>query len=95
MKVERNDELSALYAEAVANIVHVTLNDGRTLTKRVDYPLGNAKNRLADPELEGKFHSLADPKIGKDGADRIVAEAWKLDQATDVTTLMKLAKMPA
>ena len=95
VKVERNDELSALYAEAVANIVHVTLNDGRTLTKRVDYPLGNAKNRLADPELEGKFHSLADAKIGKDGADRIVAEAWKLDQATDVTTLMKLAKMPA
>ena len=27
MKVERNDELSALYAEAVANIVHV--NSGR------------------------------------------------------------------
>ena len=46
VKVKRNDELSALYAEAVANIVHVELTDGRTLTKRVDYPLGNAKNRL-------------------------------------------------
>ena len=43
--VQRNDELSAIYAEAVANIVHVKLADGRTLTKRVDYPLGNAKNR--------------------------------------------------
>ncbi len=60
VKVERNDELSAIYAEAVANIVHVTLADGRTLTKRVDYPLGNAKNRLSDSQLEGKFHSLAD-----------------------------------
>src|ERR1700726_543522 len=40
--VQRNDELSSLYAKAVANVVHVTLQDGRTLTKRVDYPLGNA-----------------------------------------------------
>ena len=88
VKVDRNDELSALYAEAVANIVHVTLADGRTLTKRVDYPLGNAKNRLADPELEGKFHSLADAKIGKDRADRVVATVWKLDEAKDVSELM-------
>ena len=78
VKVDRNDELSALYAEAVANIVHVTLADGRTLTKRVDYPLGNAKNRLADPELEGKFHSLADAKdrqgqSGSRGRDRLEA----------------------
>ncbi|MDQ6940431.1 MAG: MmgE/PrpD family protein, partial [Verrucomicrobiota bacterium] len=95
VKVERNNELSALYAEAVANIVHVTLNDGRTLTKRVDYPLGNAKNRLKDPELEGKFHSLADAKVGKDKADRIVAEAWKFDEAKDVTRLLKLCAVSA
>jgi 2-methylcitrate dehydratase len=86
--VERNDELSALYAEAVANIVHVNLADGRTLTKRVDYPLGNAKNRLKDSELEGKFFSLAAPKIGKEGADKVVELAWKLDEATDVSKLM-------
>ena len=55
VKVERNEELSSLYAKAVANIVHVNLADGRTLTKRVDYPLGNAKNRLNDPRVEGKF----------------------------------------
>ncbi|MGZ5023206.1 MAG: MmgE/PrpD family protein, partial [Chthoniobacterales bacterium] len=95
VKVERNDELSKIYAEAVANIVHVTLADGRTLTKRVDYPLGNAKNRLSDPQLEGKFHSLADAKVGKDSADRIVAEAWKLDEAKDVTTLLKLCEVSA
>src|SRR6266700_6070440 len=51
VKVTRNSELSALYPDAVANIVHVTLKDGRTLTKRVDYPLGNAKNPVSDVEL--------------------------------------------
>ena len=67
--------------------------DGRILTKRVDYPLGNAKNRLKDSELEGKFHSLADAKIGKQGADRVVEAGWKLDEAKDVTTLMKLCEV--
>ena len=89
VKVERNDELSALYAEAVANIVHITLKDGRTLTKRVDYPLGNAKNRLKDAEVEAKFFNLAAPKITKEGADRIVEQCWKLDETSDVSKLME------
>src|SRR5213075_2127034 len=56
--VQRNDELSSLYAKAVANIVHVTLQDGHELTKRVDYSLGNALNPVSDKQLEGKFNAL-------------------------------------
>jgi 2-methylcitrate dehydratase len=89
VEVKRNDELSAIYAEAVANIVHVTLADGRTLTKRVDYPLGNAKNRLPDDGVEGKFLQLAAPKIGKDAADKVIEHCWKFDQANGASDLMK------
>src|SRR5216117_3145556 len=64
VKVERNAELSAMYPGAVANIVHVDLADGRRLTKRVDYPLGHAKNPLKDSEVEGKFNSLVVPALG-------------------------------
>ncbi|MDQ6861501.1 MAG: MmgE/PrpD family protein [Verrucomicrobiota bacterium] len=95
VKVERNDELSALYAEAVANIVHVNLADGRTLTKRVDYPLGNAKNRLPDKGVEDKFLNLAAPKIGKDAADRVIELCWKFDEANDAADLMKSLVMPS
>ena len=66
--VERNDELSSLYAKAVANIVHVTLKDGKVLTKRVDYPLGNAFNPVSDKQLEGKFNALVVPELGEEGA---------------------------
>jgi 2-methylcitrate dehydratase len=93
VKVQRNDELSAIYAEAVANIVHVNLADGRTLTKRVDYPLGNAKNRLKDSEVEGKFLNLARPKIGKDAADRVLEHCWTFDKATSVDSLMQAVRM--
>jgi 2-methylcitrate dehydratase len=87
--VQRNDELTSLYAKAVANIVHVTLENGRVLTKRVDYPLGNALNPVSDEQLEGKFHSLADAKLGKERANRIVELAWKLDDIAGVDSVMQ------
>jgi 2-methylcitrate dehydratase len=91
--VERNDELSSLYAKAVANIVHVTLQDGRVLTKRVDYPLGNALNPVSDQQLEGKFNRLVMPALGEQKAKAIVDLAWKLDQAKNVDELMRAARM--
>jgi 2-methylcitrate dehydratase len=93
--VQRNDELSALYAKAVANIVHVTLQDGRVLTKRVDYPLGNALNPVSDEQLEGKFESLVVPALGHEGARKLLDAAWKIDEAKSPGQLMQLAKMPA
>ena len=95
VKVQRNDELSAIYAEAVANIVHAELADGRTLSKRVDYPLGNAKNPLKDSEVEGKFKFLAAPVLGEEGAKKVLEHVWKLEDASGVRELMGLVKVPA
>lgn len=92
--VERNAELSSLYAKAVANIVHVTLDDGRTLTKRVDYPLGNAFNRVSDQQLEGKFNALVVPFLGEEKAKKIIDLGWKLDQAENVDGVMQAVEMP-
>ena len=91
--VERNDELSSLYAKAVANIVHVTLDDGRTLTKRVDYPLGNALNPVSDQQLEGKFNALVVPFLGEAKARKILDLAWKVDGASNVNELMQACVM--
>ncbi|MBV9618451.1 MAG: MmgE/PrpD family protein, partial [Verrucomicrobia bacterium] len=91
--VQRNDELSSLYAKAVANIVHVTLQDGRELTKRVDYPLGNALNPVSDKQLEGKFNLLVVPGLGEGGARKIVDLAWRLDEAKKLEDLLAVCVM--
>jgi 2-methylcitrate dehydratase len=94
VKVKRNAELSAMYPDAVANIVHVDLDDGRRLTKRVDYPLGHAKNRLKDSEVEGKFFGLVSPALSEKRARAIVDLVWKLDEAKNVDELMEAVQMP-
>jgi len=93
VKVERHAELSAMYPEAVGNIVHVDLADGRRLTRRVDYPLGNAKNRLKDSAVEGKFLGLVEPVIGERRAKKIIELVWKLDEAKNVDGLVQTMKM--
>jgi len=94
VKVKRNTELSAMYPDAVANIVRVDLDDGLELTKRVDYPLGHAKNPLKDSEVEGKFFALVSPALGEKRVRGIVDLAWKLDEARNVDELMKAVEMP-
>jgi 2-methylcitrate dehydratase len=89
VKVGRNDELSGMYPTAVANIVHVDLVNGKRLTKRVDYPLGNALNPLSDKQLEGKFNALVVPALGKARAKKIIELAWKLDRSANVGALLK------
>jgi len=91
--VERNAELSAMYPDAVGNIVHVDLADGQRLTKRVDYPTGNAKNRLKDSAVEGKFLTLVARIIGEDRAKRIIELVWKLDKAKKVDELMQAMRV--
>ena len=93
VKVERNAELSAMYPDAVANIVHVELADGRRLTKRVAYPMGHAKNPLKDTEVERKFFALVKPELGETRAKKIVDLVWKLDEATNVDELMRAMEM--
>jgi 2-methylcitrate dehydratase len=92
--VERNAELSAMYPGAVANIVHVDLSDGRRLTRRVDYPLGHARNPLQDSEVEGKFFALVTPALGEKAAHGIVDLVWKLDEAKNIGKLMRAMEMP-
>src|SRR6266850_8389935 len=94
VKVVRHNELSGMYPEAVANIVHVDLVDGTRLTKRVDYPMGHAKNPLKDSEVEEKFFALVEPAIGKEQARKIVDLVWKLDEARNVDELVKALLMP-
>src|SRR6266536_5308797 len=93
VKVERNAELSAIYPGAVANIVHIDLANGKRLTKRVDYPLGHAKNPLNDSQVEGKFFALIVPALGETRSRGIVDLVWKLDEVKNVDELMQAVRM--
>jgi 2-methylcitrate dehydratase len=93
VKVERHKELSALYAGAVGNIVTVRLPGGRTLSKRVDHACGHAANPMSDQQVRDKFHRLADPVLGRERAEKVVAWVEQLDNAVVVDSLFPLLRV--
>src|SRR5262249_23770409 len=88
--VQRNAELSALYPQAVGNIVTVRLRDGRTLSERVDFPRGHARNPLSDVEVESKFQALAGARLGRERADGVLRWLWRLDETRNWNELKSL-----
>jgi 2-methylcitrate dehydratase len=88
--VSRHAELSRRYPSDVGNIITLKLRGGKTLSRRVDVPLGNAKKPLSDEQVEEKMHALADPVLGADRVDKVARWVWKLQEKKNVAELMPL-----
>jgi 2-methylcitrate dehydratase len=90
VKVHRNKELSRRYPDGIPNRVVVTLADGRTVTREVEFPRGHARNPMTDAEVEHKFRTLAEPRYGKERVERILAACWQLEKTLAAGDLIRL-----
>jgi 2-methylcitrate dehydratase len=90
VKVHLDDALSTRYPAGIPNRITLLLDDGRTLTKEVEFPRGHAGNPMTDAEVERKFRTMVEPRYGKARADAVLARCWDLENLTSVTELIKL-----
>jgi 2-methylcitrate dehydratase PrpD len=67
--------------------VTVLLRDGRKEHVFVEHAIGSLERPMTDKDLEGKFHSLADPVIGKAKAASLIDSCWKLGSAPNVRAI--------
>jgi 2-methylcitrate dehydratase PrpD len=72
--------------------VTAVLKDGRRVHVFVEHAIGSLERPMTDADLEAKFHSLADPVIGKDKAASLIAACWSVGAAPDLRALTKLAQ---
>lgn len=82
-----------MQAEFPANMSgRITLRArGQVFTRTVIVPKGEPSNFLSDAELRSKFHGLTDPVLGADRADRLANAVLAIDQAADISALLRLA----
>jgi 2-methylcitrate dehydratase len=88
--VHRDAALSERYPQGIPNRVRVTLDDGRTLVREVEYPRGHARNPMTDAEVEQKFRTLVEPRYGKARADEILTACWRLESLREAGDLIRL-----
>jgi 2-methylcitrate dehydratase PrpD len=75
-------------------IATVETRDGRTLTARCDYPLGDPKNPVARRQIEDKFRTYAQPILPTDRIEEIIGLVGALEDVPDARILSDLLRRP-
>ena len=81
--------------EFVGNPVTIKMNDGRSLSARVDIPRGDAALPLTDDELLYKYRDCAHGQLRQDDIERSVGLVLALEKVPDVETLMAALSLPS
>lgn len=89
IKIVETDECNAGYPKGIPNRLVVKLKDGRSVSRKVDYPRGHAGNPMTDDEVVSKFKRQASGVVSDATADRIVNMAMTLDEMKDVSPLVE------
>jgi 2-methylcitrate dehydratase len=71
--------------------VTITTSDGRSLSKRLDWPKGDPRSPLSDDELDGKVKSLTARKLTPQAHDRLRKHIFSLESSSRVEDLMAAA----
>jgi 2-methylcitrate dehydratase len=85
VKVVEDKALSAMYPEAVANRVTLTLSSGKVVSKQVNYHKGHPKNPMSDQEVEEKFRRLTRRYFSKSQSNRALKTLWSMESAREVS----------
>ncbi len=80
----------ALLALTAKIKVHRDAELSKRLMKEVEFPRGHAENPMTDAEVEQKFRTQVEPRLGKAKADRILAACWDLEKLKTAGELIAL-----
>ncbi|MDX9972170.1 MAG: MmgE/PrpD family protein [FCB group bacterium] len=87
--IVEDSDLNDGYPEGIPNRLTVTLEDGTTLEKRVDFPRGHARNPMSDDEVAVKFRRLAEGVVTDATAREIIDRCMTLEQQKDLAPLFE------
>lgn len=79
-----DDELSASFPGVRAARVNVALRNGESFEYFAPFRRGDPESPLTDDELGCKFHELAGPIIGSNGAKNLLRALWSIDCVSDI-----------
>ena len=95
--IVRREDVTALRRKVVATVddsideasadVTAILKDGRREHVFVAHAIGSLERAMTDADLEGKFHALVEPVLGKRRAEDLIAACRDLGAAASVSSL--------
>ena len=89
---ELDPEAEALYPKAYPVTLLATLNDGRKIQARVDYPKGDPENPVSMEELVDKFKLLTKEFFDEKKRKKVVEEISKLETINNIAEIGDLLR---
>ena len=72
--------------------VRIESHDGRTFETFVEHAYGSLENPMTDADLDAKVHTLADPVLGPDRADRLITICRSVVELPSAATVAEAAE---
>jgi 2-methylcitrate dehydratase PrpD len=92
--IEPDPSLESSYPKVRGAEAHITLNDGRRLSKRIDLPKGEVENPISRDELIRKFKNCTDSHFNNEKRNKVVNQIMSIeliDYLGDLVSLLKLS----
>jgi 2-methylcitrate dehydratase len=88
IKVRAEPEFEKLFPKVQPCNVHITLRDGRKLTKHLDWPKGDYRSPMGDDELDQKVKDLVKDQLSARTYQTLRDKVFSLDTLSRVDELM-------
>jgi 2-methylcitrate dehydratase len=89
IKVRAEPSFEKLFPKIQPCKVTITTTDGRSVSKRLDWPKGDPRSPMTDDELNTKVRSLTEPKLSQKAHDQLRQIVFNLDQISKTEELMR------
>src|SRR5215475_5807849 len=90
LTVVEEPEFTRRYPAESCTRIEMTMTDGRRVAAETSHPKGHYRNPLTDGEIDEKFRALASGALGAEGCNRVLAEAWDLENAATLDRLFEI-----
>src|SRR3989454_3528346 len=92
VEVVADPEIEKVFPVLQRVVVNITMTNGRTFTKQLDYPKGDPRNPLTDAEVEEKFAALAEGVLSAGAQKKLIDAIWNLEKVESGSELMAVMK---
>lgn len=89
IKVNADPAVEKLFPALQRAVVRVETVNGRTFSRTVDFPKGDARNPLTDQEIAMKFSALAEGVLTQARQRAVIDAVWNLESIATVSALMR------
>ncbi|MEZ5066516.1 MAG: MmgE/PrpD family protein [bacterium] len=89
IRVIANPEFESLFPRLQPCEVTIRTTDGREISGRMDYPMGDPRNPMTDKQMDDKFDALAGPSLSPALIARAKAAIDDTENAPTITELME------